>query len=260
MSSTSTGWGKRSPSARADGPSGVNLVDVVHTGIRLRPDASRVITKPFLAHTGGLPDSQERLRRIAQHTMDLDQETIEEMLEDLRKGFQTRHRDIEAIWESNLGFVGQVLPDIAQVTDRSLRMLLGATFTQEYAIEGAALTNPSIVSVGGSEFILSLRAIGEGHISSIEFRSGRHRSDGDIEIDPAGPYAAAGRRSEVLFERDRFASKLAQMDAEDEIADEVLGLAGEIPLVGRAGGGDADEGEAGEGGDGETAHGHSSRS
>ncbi|HKZ20902.1 MAG TPA: glycoside hydrolase family 130 protein [Acidimicrobiia bacterium] len=224
MSNTSTVLGKRSQSAKAYGPSGATLVEVIHTGIRLRPDLGRVITKPFLAHTGGLPDSQERLRRIAQHTIDLDQETIEGTLEDLRKGFQTRHRDIEAIWESNLSFIGQVLPDIAQVSDRSLRLLLGATFTQEYAIEGAALTNPSIVSVGGSDFILSLRAIGEGHISSIEFRSGRQRSDGEIEIDSPGPYAAAGRRSEVLFERDRFASKLAQMDAEDEIADEVLGL------------------------------------
>ena len=200
------------------------VVEVIPTGIRLRPDRSRVITKPFLAHTGGLPDSRERLRRIAQHTISLDPQTVEDALEDLRKGFQTRHRDIEAIWESNLVFVAQVLSDIDHVVDPSLRLLLGATFTQEYAIEGAALTNPSIVSVGDSEFVLSLRAIGEGHISSIEFRSGRRQPDGDIEIDPPGPYAAAGRRSEVLFERTRFASKLAQMDADDEIADEVLGL------------------------------------
>lgn len=202
----------------------VLVVEVIPTGIRLRPDPGRVITKPFLAHTGGLPDSQERLRRIVRHTIALDLQTIEESLEDLKKGFQTRHRDIEAIWESNLNFVGRVVPEVAKVSNRSLRMLLGATFTQEYAIEGAALTNPSIVGIGGSEFILSLRAIGEGHISSIEFRSGRRRPDGELEIDPPGPYAAAGRRSEVLFERDRFASKLAQMDAEDDIADEVLGL------------------------------------
>ena len=200
------------------------VVEVIPTGIRLRPDLGRVITKPFLAHTGGLPDSQERLRRIAQRTIDLDPKTVEEALEDLRKGFQTRHRDVESIWESNLEFVAQVVPDIRRVLDPSLRLLLGATFTQEYAIEGAALTNPSLVSIGGSEFVLSLRAIGEGHISSIEFRSGRKRPDGEIEIDPPGPYAAPGRRSEVVFERERFASKLAQMDADDDIADEVLGL------------------------------------
>jgi predicted GH43/DUF377 family glycosyl hydrolase len=149
---------------------------------------------------------------------------VEETLEDLRKGFQTRHRDIEAIWHSNLEFVTQVVPEIGQVSDPSLQLLLGATFTQEYAIEGAALTNPSIVILDGSEFVLSLRAIGEGHISSIEFRSGRLLQDGEVELDPPGPFAAAGRRSEVVFERDRFASKLAQMDAEDDIADEVLGL------------------------------------
>jgi predicted GH43/DUF377 family glycosyl hydrolase len=200
------------------------VVEVIPTGIRLRPDPARVITKPFLAHTGGLPDSQERLRRIAQHTIELDQDTVEETLEDLRKGFQTRHRDIEAIWHSNLEFVTQVVPEIGQVSDPSLQLLLGATFTQEYAIEGAALTNPSIVILDGSEFVLSLRAIGEGHISSIEFRSGRLLQDGEVELDPPGLFAAAGRRSEVVFERDRFASKLAQMDAEDDIADEVLGL------------------------------------
>ncbi|MGH8924368.1 MAG: glycoside hydrolase family 130 protein [Acidimicrobiia bacterium] len=183
-----------------------------------------MITKPFLAHTGGLSDSRDRVGQIAERVLELDQQTVEESLQDLRKAFQNRHRDIEAIWESNLAFVTHLLPALADVSHSSVRLLLGATFTQEYAIEGAALTNPSIVSTGGSEFVLSLRAIGEGHISSIEFRSGRHRSDGELEVDPPGAYAAAGKRLDVLHQRKSFGAKLAQMDAEDDIALEVLGM------------------------------------
>jgi predicted GH43/DUF377 family glycosyl hydrolase len=200
------------------------LVEVIPTGVRLSPDPTRVISKPFLAHSGGLPDKRDRLRQIAARIIGIKPARVEEMLEELRKGFQNRHRDLEAIWTSNVAFVSGLLPELADISDPSLRLLLGATFTQEYAIEGAALTNPSIVPAGGSEFVLSLRAIGEGHISSIEFRSGRLLADGELEVDPPSSFAAAGRRSEVLHDRDRFAAKLAQMDAEDDIADEVLGL------------------------------------
>lgn len=213
-----------SPSARSQLLPGAGLIDIIPTGVRLSPDSGRVITKPFLAHTGGLPDNRNHLEQIANRVKGLGHQQIEESLKLLRESFQDRHRNLEAIWESNIEFVGRLLPSVADIADDSLRLLLGATFTQEYAIEGAALTNPSMVSTGGSEFLLSLRAIGEGHISSIEFRSGRRLANGGLEVDPPGPYAAAGKRTEVLHERDRFAAKLAQMDAEDEIADLVLNL------------------------------------
>ena len=200
------------------------MIDVIPTGIRLSPDTSRVITKPFLAPSGGLPDGHSRLEQIAGRVKMMTAEEVAQSLELLREQFGHRHHNIETAWEDNLALVGRMLPGVDDVADRSLRLLLGATFTQEYAIEGAALTNPSIVSTGRSEFLLSLRAIGEGHISSIEFRTGRRTAGGGLEVDPPGSFAAAGRRSEVLHEKKRFAAKLEQMDAEDEVADMVLNL------------------------------------
>ncbi len=79
-------------------------------------------------------------------------------------------------------------------------MLLGATFTSEYAIEGAALCNPSMVAhpdqtgipTGSLRFVMSVRGIGEGHISSIGFRTGVIDATGGVTIDAAAPFATAG--------------------------------------------------------------------
>ena len=72
------------------------------------------------------------------------------------------------------------------------RRLIGAYFTHEYSIEAAALGNPSVVvapdqsgvAAGAVRFVMSLRAIGEGHVSSIEFRTGVVDADGTVELDP----------------------------------------------------------------------------
>ena len=81
------------------------------------------------------------------------------------------------------------------------RLLIGAYFTHEYAVEAAALFNPSIVPApdqsglasGAKRFVMSLRAVGEGHLSSIEFRSGVLDADGGIAIDEPGPHLVGGR-------------------------------------------------------------------
>ena len=88
------------------------------------------------------------------------------------------------------------------------RLLLGATFTSEYAIEGAALCNPSMVlhpdqigvKEGDVRFVMSVRAIGEGHNSSIGFRTGTITASADVEFDPAPAFATKGRRDEALLE------------------------------------------------------------
>ncbi|MDQ3500935.1 MAG: glycoside hydrolase family 130 protein [Actinomycetota bacterium] len=203
------------------------MIEVHPTGVRLHPEPSRVIARPYLSGTGGLDEQKERLQSIADRVIRQGPSEITESLDLLRKQFAGRHRDLEAAWTRSLNVIEDLVPSLAKVSDPSLQLLLGATFTHEYAIEGAALTNPSIVAIRESEFILSLRAIGEGHISAIEFRTGRRRPDGGIEVDAPGPYAAAGNRSEVVHNRNRFAAKLEQMEAEDEIADMILDLLGD---------------------------------
>ena len=109
--------------------------------------------------------------------------------------------------------------------------LIGAYFTHEYSIEGASLCNPSLVPApdqsglpgGALRFILSLRAVGEGHLSSIEFRSGVIESDGKIVLDPTSPFVSSGRRAlNPSYEKDVFALKLEDLGVLNEISKAVL--------------------------------------
>jgi predicted GH43/DUF377 family glycosyl hydrolase len=111
--------------------------------------------------------------------------------------------------------------------------LVGAYFTREYSIEGASLCNPSLVPAldqsglpeGALRFIMSVRAVGEGHISSISFRSGVIESDGKIVFEPTSPFVSAGRRtSNPSYCKTVFALKLEDLDALNEISQAVLDL------------------------------------
>jgi hypothetical protein len=110
------------------------------------------------------------------------------------------------------------------------RLLIGAYFSHEYSIEAAALNNPSIVAApdqsglghGDLRFIMSLRAIGEGHISSIEFRSGVIGADGQLRIDEPGPYPGTGSRTGAVYDKAFFSMRLNELGAMNEIADDIL--------------------------------------
>ncbi|HEY7704061.1 MAG TPA: glycoside hydrolase family 130 protein [Acidimicrobiia bacterium] len=200
------------------------MIPVSHTGIRLTPQEDRVITKPFLANVGAVGEWGQRIQQIADRVLSVPDDRLEPEVELLRSRFRSRHRDIESSWERNLVLAAAYVPALLEVDDPMRRLLLGASFTQEYAIEGAALTNPSAVPIGDGEFILSLRAIGEGHISSIEFRHGRIGADKQVVIDQPGPHATAGVRKEIRHERTSFASKLGELKAMDTVAEMVLEL------------------------------------
>jgi predicted GH43/DUF377 family glycosyl hydrolase len=119
---------------------------------------------------------------------------------------------------------------------RGRRLLIGALFSGEYALESAALFNPSIVphpnqegvAEGGLRFVMSLRATGEGHISSIEFRSGCIAADGSITLDPVSRFLTV---PEVLpnpgYRKQRFLTKLHEMCAESEYCTAVMAPLGD---------------------------------
>ena len=100
-------------------------------------------------------------------------------------------------------------------------LLLGATFTSEYAIEGAALCNPSIVAhpdaartaAGCLRFVMSVRGIGEGHRSSIGFRTGVVDAAGGVTIDDPAPLASVGSVMSTLLEAAVFRNELASTQA-----------------------------------------------
>src|SRR6185369_12680652 len=114
-------------------------------------------------------------------------------------------------------------------------LLLGATFTKEYAIEGAALCNPSIVAhpdqtgtaAGSLRFVMSVRGIGEGHRSSIGFRTGVIDAAGRATIDHPAPFATAGSVMSTVLDAAVFRSELARLNDAGEAADYVLDALGD---------------------------------
>jgi predicted GH43/DUF377 family glycosyl hydrolase len=122
---------------------------------------------------------------------------VESLLGDVLQEFGERHRSVESMLEAHFREVSYLLPTGYTPTP-GRRLFIGSYFTCEYSIEAAALFNPSIVPhpdqdglpVGSLRFIMSLRAVGEGHISSIEFRTGVINKKGEMTIDDISRYAS----------------------------------------------------------------------
>jgi len=138
-----------------------------------------------------------RANHIVDRVIGLDAETAELQLKDVLENFDGRHRNLLNIFESRADEMEDAFnPHIA--LNKTQRRLIGAYFLNEYSFEASALFNPSIVRhpdqsgspKNGCRFILSLRAVGEGHISSLTFRSGTIAGDGSVAIDPTVRLAA----------------------------------------------------------------------
>ncbi len=197
--------------------------------VRRRPeqfisDDRRVITRRFL------PGDEQRLRSIIDRLANLSEERVESRLAEVKRNFGDRHRHLEAIFGENARAVfRRVEPDVKLTPAR--RMLLGAYFTMEYSIESAALFNPSIVlhmdqsglPRGACRFIMSLRATGEGHISSIVFRTGVIDPAGDIQIDPVSRFVGSAQPDrDLVREKHAFFLKLIEMGGYNEAGGDIL--------------------------------------
>ena len=170
-----------------------NAAFVHRLAIVLRPDPSRVVIRPYVP---GADDDHARARRIASRVMAIDDATVTDELQDLMRDFAGHHMQVEAVFRQRYAEVEGVIGNEGPVGgDRAL--LIGAYFCQEYGYEAAALFNPSIVphpdqtglAAGAVRFVLSVRAVGEGHVSSIAFRTGICDASGGIALDPQGPRA-----------------------------------------------------------------------
>ena len=143
--------------------------------------------------------------------------------------FAQRHPDLDGALMRNYEAVAGLIEDADHLSGER-RLLIGAYFTHEYSIEAAALSNPSIVAApdqsglraGEQRFIVSLRAIGEGHLSSIEFRSGLIDSGGHITVDEPSRFTTIGERREPLYQHRAFRVKLQELGVLNEIAGLVL--------------------------------------
>ena len=169
----------------------------------LRPDPARVIVRPFkpaIEPKDFRPTDKTRANHIIDRVLALDDVVAAQQLADVLENFQGRHRNLLATFESRADEMEEALNDHAHFTSVQ-RQLIGSYFLSEYSFEASALFNPSIVAhpdqslapEGGLRFVLSLRAVGEGHVSSLTFRAGTISKDGAVSIDPTTRLAATPR-------------------------------------------------------------------
>jgi predicted GH43/DUF377 family glycosyl hydrolase len=169
--------------------------------IHLRPDPSRVIVRAFKPATEPRdlnPTDKTRANHIVERVLSLDPEAAAHQLADVLENFLGRHRNLLQAFEARADEMEDALATHAIFT-QAQRRLVGAYFLNEYSFEASALFNPSIVAHpdqsgtpdGCLRFILSLRAVGEGHVSSLTFRSGLIAADGTVSVDPTARLASS---------------------------------------------------------------------
>jgi predicted GH43/DUF377 family glycosyl hydrolase len=198
---------------------------LARTQHRLKPDASRTLCRLFVPGQETLIRGESRAMTVIDRVLDMTEQEVDRTLARTLALFSGRHRDLAETLEQNFGLVAHRLGSQIKV-ERARRQLIGAYFTQEYALEAAALFNPSMVPhpdqagclPGEIRFVMSLRAVGEGHLSSIEFRSGTIGNDSGIRFDPPGGFLQTGCPRAVRYDRDLFQDRLAEFGYEDENA------------------------------------------
>lgn len=194
-------------------------IPVRRSETRLDPDPTRLIARTFLPGSAPPMDGRTRVAHVLDRVLAMSRQDADATLADVRETFASRHEELDDILLRGFARVAPSIPDAGRL-DESTRRLIGAYFIHEYSVEAAALTNPSVVAAqdqtgvprGALRFVLSLRAIGEGHISSIEFRTGILTADGRVTIEPARSPVLA-RRSPAVYEKRLFVAKLDEMGA-----------------------------------------------
>ncbi len=193
-------------------------------GPTLTPDRSRVLMRPFR------PTTDDISRRIVARIMALPEEDVARLASQVLGEFANRHEHVERIFLARFEQVRIYLqPGALPSSER--QMLIGSYFTHEYSPESAALFNPSIVPHpdqsglpnGALRFILSLRATGEGHISSITFRSGVVSLHHRISLTPPVPFVTEPERvPNAAYAKGLFIHKLEEAGVQNDFCRRVL--------------------------------------
>ena len=196
----------------------IEPIHITRTTLALRPDQSRVLIRPFN------PGDEQRTHGIVARILSLPEARVLPVLNEVLADFSDRHQNIADVFLARFQQVQSLLSLNGDLSGPR-KLLIGSYFIAEFSLESAALFNPSIVPhpdqagapPNGLRFILSLRATGEGHLSSITFRTGMIHADGRIEV-----MNAAGRLSEPrqvpnpLYQRDLFERKLQELELTTE--------------------------------------------
>ena len=203
----------------------MNRIHIKRHEITLMPESARVIIRPFI------PADIHHVTTIIGRALALTEGEVVCQLSAVRQEFDSRHFEIEPLLFSHYEKVRQHV-----FTHRPLskerELLIGALFSGEYALESAAIFNPSMVQhpdqshlpEGAMRFVMSLRATGEGHISSIEFRAGTITSEGRITLDPVSRFVTVPEVvPNPVYAKNLFTIKLSEMGFENDLAASVMG-------------------------------------
>ncbi|MBW2562000.1 MAG: glycosidase, partial [Deltaproteobacteria bacterium] len=198
------------------------------------PDSTRVIARFYM--NGSLDRTKTIIRRI----LDFSDKGVTLALNTVLADFSTRHRNITKIFEKNFNTVKDALASDTGVfpnrLSREKKLLIGAYFTSEYAIEAAAFFNPSIVEdpnqgnleEGQKRVIASFRAVGEGHVSSIVFRSGIITQNNELIFKPVGRFVDLPEAMKLhVYDKGQFLEKLHEMGVQKDIISAVMGRLGD---------------------------------
>lgn len=191
--------------------------------VKIESDDRRVIVRPFIL-------GPDRVQSLFKRIQSLSEEEVDRTLAHVRTLYESRHEDLLATFTEHYD-AGAAQVGWTQDWDLSRRLLAGAYLTMEYAIDSAALFNPSIVPLPNQttaapdalRVVLSLRATGEGHVSSIVFHTATITADGDVKLDPPARQLTRARISlPRVYAKDSFRARLIDMHFAAELTDEVL--------------------------------------
>src|SRR6201993_4978662 len=199
--------------------------NVRRTNTILRPDQSRVLLRPFR------PETPERASRIIARIMSLPENQVGPLLDEVSAEFSQRHQQIHKSFLERFEQVRDLLLTDEEISEQR-QLLIGSYFVCEYSLEAAALFNPSIVphpdqsdlEPGSLRFILSLRATGEGHISSVTFRTGFLEADNQIRINAPTRFLTEPRQvPNASYEKALFEGKLYELGLTSPFSRRVMG-------------------------------------
>ena len=207
-----------------DAPESETAMRAERTGICLNPDPTRVLFREFAPHT------QERALKIVARVMQLSEPEVHAQYQEVLNEFQGRHRGLPEFFLKRFRDHQHLLFTDQPVSEQRM-MLIGSYFTQEYAYECAALFNPSMVwspdqsglQPGERRFIISLRAVGEGHISSITFRTGIIDAGYRITLEETSRFATLPQpHHDRKFDKDLFEKKVYELQVVGNFVSRVM--------------------------------------
>lgn len=175
------------------------MLNLVTHPLRLHADPSRVVVRPFHIAWQSNGTTPSRTERMVNAVLAMSPEETRHQLEVVLKDFEARHWQTRRVFMTRYDEIeAQLGLDGSQIGDEK-RQLIGAYFCHEYSYAAAALMNPSAVphfdqtgmQPGSLRILMSMRAVGEGHISSVAFREGIITDQNEMRLAPEPPFATA---------------------------------------------------------------------